>query len=147
MTDQRLVVGKSNAESALAEFCTGKSHIVLVTDGAAYALCGAEKFFNDFFAVNPVSQLTHLVVPNANPKVETVEGLLAQISGEVDGFIAVGGGTTIDTTKLLNLAIVSQKPVKTLLTEKTAPEALKPCLAFPTTAVRGVLRRRGQVFH
>ena len=137
MTDQSLVVGNSNAERALAEFCTGKSHIVLVTDGAAYGLCGAEKFFNDFFAVNPVSQLTHLVVPNANPKVETVEGLLAQISGDVDGFIAVGGGTTIDTTKLLNLAIVSQKPVKTLLTEKTAPEALKPCLAFPTTAGTG----------
>lgn len=137
MTNQRLVVGKFNAERALAEFCSGKSHIVLVTDGAAYGLCGAEKFFGEFFAARPIPRLTHLVVSNANPKVETVEGLLAQISGDVDGFIAVGGGTTIDTTKLLNLAIVSQKPVKTLLTEKTAPEALKPCLAFPTTAGTG----------
>ena len=122
---------------ALAAFCAGKSHVCLVTDGAAYGLCGAEKFFDDFFAGHPVSQLTHLVVPNANPKVETVEGLLSQISGNVDGFIAVGGGTTIDTTKLLNFAIVSQKLVKTLLTEKTAPDVLKPCLAIPTTAGTG----------
>lgn len=135
--EQRLTIGKENAEKSLIEFCADKTHICLVTDGAAYGLCGAEKFFDDFFAGHPVPQLTHLVVPNANPKVDTVEGFLAQISGNVDGFIAVGGGTTIDTTKLLNLAIVSQKPVKTLLTEKTAPESLKPCLAVPTTAGTG----------
>ena len=137
MGNQNLTIGKDAALRALAAFCTAKSHICLVTDGAAYGLCGAEKFFDDFFASHTVSQLTHLVVPNANPKVETVEGLLSQISGNVDGFIAVGGGTTIDTTKLLNLAIVSQKPVKTLLTEKTAPDALKPTLAIPTTAGTG----------
>lgn len=135
--DQNLTIGKDAAVGALAAFCSGKAHIVLVTDGAAYGLCGAEKFFSDFFASHPVSRLTHLVVPNANPKVETVEGLLSQISCDVDGFIAVGGGTTIDTTKLLNLAIVSQKPVKTLLTEKSAPAQLKPCLAIPTTAGTG----------
>ena len=137
MAEQNLTIGKTAALQALAAFCAGKSHVVLVTDGAAYGLCGAEKFFDDFFAAHPVAQLTHLVVPNANPKVETVEGLLSQIAGEVDGFIAVGGGTTIDTTKLLNLAIVSRQPVKTLLTEKTAPETLKPCLAIPTTAGTG----------
>ena len=135
--EQKLTIGKDAAKNALAEFCAGKSHIVLVTDGAAYGLCGAEKFLDDFFVSHLVSQLTHLVVPNANPKVETVEGLLSQIPGEVDGFIAVGGGTTIDTTKLLNLAIVSQKPIKTLLTEKSAPDVLKPCLAIPTTAGTG----------
>ena len=137
MGNQNLTIGKDAALKSLAAFCAGKSHVCLVTDGAAYELCGAEKFIDDFFVANPVSRLTHLVVPNANPKVETVEGLLSQISGNVDGFIAVGGGTTIDTTKLLNLAIVSQKPVKTLLTEKTTPDALKPTLAIPTTAGTG----------
>ena len=135
--EQKLTIGKEDSAKALVGFCADKAHIVLVTDGAAYGLCGAEKFFNDFFAVHPVSRVTHLVVPNANPKVETAEGLLSQISGDVDAFIAVGGGTTIDTTKLLNLAIVSQKPVKALLTEKRAPGTLKPCLAIPTTAGTG----------
>ena len=137
MTEQKLTVGKEGAKNALAEFCSGKSHICLITDGAAYGLCGAEKFLNDFFASRPDTRLTHLVVQSANPKVETVEALLSQLSGDVDGFIAVGGGTTIDTAKLVNLATVSQKPVKTLLTEKAAPAALKPCLAIPTTAGTG----------
>ena len=137
MGNQSLTIGKDAAAKALAVFCSGKSHIVLVTGGAAYGLCGAAMFFNDFFAAHSVSRVTHLVVPTTNPKVETVECLLSQIPGDVDGFITVGGGTAIDTTKLINLAIVSQKPVKTLLTEGTSPEALKPSLAIPTTAGTG----------
>ena len=136
--EQKLTIGKENAVKALVEFCAGKSHVCLVTDGAAYGLCGAEEFITASLRLRvDKPAVTHIVVPNANPKVETVEGLLSQISGDVDAFIAVGGGTTIDTTKLLNLAIVSRKPVEALLTEKTAPAALKPCLAIPTTAGTG----------
>ena len=137
MTDQKLSIGKEASTTALGEFCQGKRHVVLVTDGAAYELCGAKAFFDDFFAAHPIAKLTHLVVPSANPKVEMVEALLADIQGEVDAFVAVGGGTTIDTTKLLNLAIVAKVPVKALLTSKTAPERLLPCMAFPTTAGTG----------
>lgn len=135
--EQKLTIGKSNAQEALAGFCEGKNKVVLVTDGAAYGLCGAEKFFDEFFAAHPSVAITHLVVPNANPKVETVQELLNEIKGSVDGFIAVGGGTTIDTAKLLNLAVVSGMPIKELLTQKTAPEKLLPCMAFPTTAGTG----------
>ncbi len=134
---QNLTIGKVKGLAALKAFCSDKCHVVLVTDGAAYGLCGAEKFFDEFFAANPVSGLTHLVVPNANPKVETVQALLDQIEVNVDAFIAVGGGTTIDTTKLLNLAVVSKMPIKELLTQKTAPDILLPCMAFPTTAGTG----------
>ena len=135
--EQKLAIGKKEAQAALTAFCVGKPHVVLVTDGAAYKLCGAERFFIDFFAAHPVAHLTHLVVPSANPKVETVQSLLSSIDGSVDGFMAVGGGTTIDTTKLLNLAVVSKLPVKELLVQKTAPLKLLPCLAFPTTAGTG----------
>lgn len=135
--EQKLTIGKGNAQEALAGFCEGKNKIVLVTDGAAYGLCGAEEFFAEFFAVHPAVTITHLIVPNANPKVETVQALLNEINGAVDAFISVGGGTTIDTAKLLNLAVVSKMPVKELLTQKTAPEKLLPCMAFPTTAGTG----------
>ena len=134
---QKLTIGQTAAVDALSSFCAGKNHIALVTDGAAYGLCGAEKFLDGFLAAHPVAHLTHLVVPNANPKVEMVEELLAKITSAVDGFIAVGGGTTIDTTKLLNLAVVSQKSVKELLTSKAAPANLKPFMALPTTAGTG----------
>ena len=135
--DQNLSVGKESATKALKGFCQGKSHICLVTDGVAFRLCGAEKFFDGFFAIHPALSITHLIVANANPKVETVQPLLAKISGKVDAFIAVGGGTTIDTAKLLNLAVVSGMPIKELLTQKTAPERLLPYMAFPTTAGTG----------
>ena len=135
--EQKLTIGKGGAQEALAGFCEGKNEIALVTDGAAYGLCGAEKFFDEFFAARPSVTITHLVVPNANPKVETVQALLNEIKDSVDGFVAVGGGTTIDTAKLLNLAVVSGMPIKELLTQKTAPERLLPCMAFPTTAGSG----------
>lgn len=137
MVSQNLTIGKDAALRALAEFCTAKSHICLVTDGAAYGLCGAEKFFDEFFAMHPAVTITHLIVPNANPKVETVQALLNEIHGIVDAFISVGGGTTIDTAKLLNLGMVSGMPIKGLLTQKAAPERLLPCMAFPTTAGTG----------
>ena len=135
--EQKLTIGKEAAQAALVAFCESKSHVVLVTDGAAYGLCGAEKFFSDFFAERPVAHLTHLVVPSANPKVETVQSLLSAVDGSADAFIAAGGGTTIDTTKLLNLAVVSKLPIKELLVQKSAPTKLLPCLAFPTTAGTG----------
>ncbi|MBQ8125609.1 MAG: iron-containing alcohol dehydrogenase [Kiritimatiellae bacterium] len=138
MENQNLTIGKDAALKALAAFCNGKSHIVLVTDGAAYKLCGAEDFISASLRLCAnMPAVTHLVVPNANPKVETVQALLNGIKGTVDGFIAVGGGTTIDTAKLLNLAVVSGQPVKELLTQKSAPDKLLPCLAFPTTAGTG----------
>ena len=136
--EQNLTIGKTNAQDALVKFCEGKNKIVLVTDGAAYKLCGAEAFISASLRLcvkTPV--VTHLVVSSANPKVDTVQPLLNEINGEVDAFIAVGGGTTIDTAKLLNLAVVSKAPVKELLTSKTAPEKLLPCMAFPTTAGTG----------
>ena len=138
MADQILTVGMGKAERALIEVCNGKSHICLVTDGAAYKLCGAEAFISAALRLCvKTPDVTHLIVPNANPKVETVLALLSEIKGSVDAFIAVGGGTTIDTAKLLNLAVVSGIPIKELLTQKTAPEKLLPCMAFPTTAGTG----------
>ncbi len=136
--EQKLTIGKENAAKALVGFCAEKPHVCLVTDGAAYKLCGAEDFISAVlrFCVK-IPIVTHLVVPNANPKVETVQTLLDDIKGTVDGFIAVGGGTTIDTAKLLNLAVVSGLPVKELLTQKSVPDKLLPCLAFPTTAGTG----------
>ena len=135
---QKLIIGKENAAKVLAKFCAGKSYVCLVTDGAAYKLCGAEEFISASLRLCAnMPAVTHLVVPNANPKVETVQTLLDNIKGTVDGFIAVGGGTTIDTAKLLNLAVVSSRPVKELLTQKSAPDKLLPCLAFPTTAGTG----------
>lgn len=133
---QKLHIGEAACETALKVFCRAKAHIVLVTDGAAYALCGAKAFFDNFFAGQSIG-VTHLQVPSANPKVEVVQQLLEKIRRPVDGFIAVGGGTMLDTAKLLNLAVVTGKSIRELLACNTAPDALMPCFAMPTTAGTG----------
>ena len=138
MVEQRLSVGRENAEKALIEFCNGKSHVCLVTDGAAYKLCGAEVSISaSMRRCVKTPAITHLIVHNSNPKVETVQALLNEVKGPVDAFVAVGGGTTIDTAKLLNLAMVSGTVIKELLSIKTAPDKLLPCMVFPTTAGTG----------
>ena len=138
MTEQKMVIGRENAVEALVAFSANKSRICLVTGGASYRLCGAEDFISASLCLcvnKPI--ITHLAVPSANPKVEEVQSLLSEIKQPVDGFIAVGGGTPIDTAKLLNLAIVSGMSIKELLTNKSAPSKVLPCMALPTTAGTG----------
>lgn len=138
MAEQKLVVGRENAVETLVGFSADKTHLCLVTGGASYRLCGAEDFISTSLSLCVNKPLiTHLVVPSANPNVETVQALLSTITESVDGFIAVGGGTPIDTAKLLNLAIVSEMSVKELLTHKSAPTEVLPCMAIPTTAGTG----------
>lgn len=138
MSEQILVVGREKAVEALVKFSANKSHICLVTGGASYGLCGAEDFISASLRLcvnKPI--ITHLTVPSANPKVEEVQALRSAIKEPVDGFIAVGGGTPIDTAKLLNLSIVSGMSIRGLLTNKTAPLNVLPCFAIPTTAGTG----------
>ena len=139
---QNLTVGKEAAANAIVQFLGGRGHVAFVTDGAAYSLCGAEAFVASLLSGHQAAgrstpRTSRLVVPSANPRVETVQALLSQITAPVDAFVAVGGGTTIDTAKLLNLAVVSEAPVRELLASKTAPDRLLPCLAIPTTAGTG----------
>lgn len=136
--EQTLTVGKANAEKALVEFLSGKPHICLVTGSMSYKLCGAEAFVaKTLQGYVQDLKITHLVVSNANPKVETVQALVNEVTEPLNGFVAIGGGSTIDTVKLLNLAIVSKLFVRELLTQRDAPEQLLPCLALPTTAGTG----------
>src|ERR671924_308508 len=61
---------------------------------------------------------------------------------EVDGFVSVGGGSSIDTAKTANLIITHPAPVIDYVTPpvgegRKPPSALKPHLAIPTTSGTG----------
>jgi alcohol dehydrogenase class IV len=136
--EQKLTIGRMNAAKTLTEFLASKAHVCLVTGGASYKLCGAEDFVAETLRAYPQDlKITRLVVSDANPKVGVVQALLNKITEPIDGLVAIGGGSVIDTAKLLNLAIVSKLPVRELLTQKSAPGQLLPCLAIPTTAGTG----------
>ena len=61
---------------------------------------------------------------------------------EVDGFVSVGGGSSIDTAKVANLASTHPAPVMDYVNPpvgagKKPPSPLKPHLAIPTTSGTG----------
>src|SRR3954447_10822246 len=61
---------------------------------------------------------------------------------EVDGFVSVGGGSSIDTAKAANLIVTHPAPVIDYVNPpvgggKKPPSPLKPHLAIPTTSGTG----------
>ena len=129
--EQILHVGSEGAEAFVKNFCAGRQ-VALVTDGPAYKLSGAADFFDPL-----LTNAIRLVVKTPNPKVEEVQTLLDELKGKsVSAFIAVGGGTATDTTKLLNFAVTAGITIRELLVRKECPQLL-PFLAVPTTAGTG----------
>ena len=129
--DQILHYGHDGAAEFVREF-TAVGPAVLVTDGPAYMLSGAEAFFKPILA-----DAKKLVVKTPNPRVEEVQALLNELGNYRPAvFVAVGGGTAIDTAKLLNFALTQGVSVRDVLTLKTCPKLL-PYLAVPTTAGTG----------
>ena len=64
------------------------------------------------------------------------------LEAEVDGFVSVGGGSTMDTGKVANLITTHPAPVMDYVNPpvgegKKPPSALKPHLAIPTTSGTG----------
>ncbi len=61
---------------------------------------------------------------------------------EVDGFVSIGGGSTIDTAKVANLILTHPAPVMAYVNApvgegRKPPSPLKPHLAIPTTSGSG----------
>lgn len=119
----------SNSRAFLAHWLEAKNDIVLVTGRNSYAACGAEEFFAPFLESKRV---THLTTVGENARAEDVEEKRRMLSGKIDAFIAVGGGTVIDTAKLLR-GLSDDAPV--------------PFLAVPTTAGTGAEATRFAVYY
>ncbi len=123
-----MVFGNESASEFLQTWLEGKSDIVLITGRASYSVCGAAEFFAPFLGGKSV---THLTTVGENARAEDVEVKRRELPGKVGAYIAIGGGTVIDTTKLLR-GLGGQLP---------------PFLAVPTTAGTGAETTRFAVYY
>ena len=123
-----MVYGKKEAAGFLAQWLADKRSIVLVTGRASYAACGAKAFLEPFLAGKSV---THLVTVGENARAEDVAEKRGQLPSEVDAYLAVGGGTAMDTAKLV----------------RGLEGTLPPFLAVPTTAGTGAETTRFAVYY
>ena len=123
-----MVYGKAAAADFLANWLSGKNDIVLVTGRASYAACGAEAFLAPFLDGKSVQ---HLITIGENARAEDVTDKRGQLPPYVDAYIAVGGGTAIDTAKLV----------------RGLEDPLPPFLAVPTTAGTGAETTRFAVYY
>ncbi|HWQ17836.1 MAG TPA: hydroxyacid-oxoacid transhydrogenase [Sulfolobales archaeon] len=77
------------------------------------------------------------------PEDEEIAEAYKEIKGkEIDGFIALGGGSTIDTAKILDLLHTYPAPLEDYINRPIGrglqpPGPLKPLIAIPTTAGTG----------
>lgn len=126
--------GQEDAVGFLTGWLTGRQNLVLVTGRASYAVCGAETFFTPLLAGRTVS---HFTTAGENARAEDVAAMRARMPTGVDGFVAVGGGTVIDTAKLLRGGFP----------ETPESEPLPPFLAVPTTAGTGAEATRFAVYY
>lgn len=126
--DRRPIVGAESGKKFLECWLADKQSIVLVTGRASYAKCGAEVFFAPFFER---LRVTHLTTAGENARAEDVKEKRGMLPAKVDAYIAVGGGTAIDTAKLL----------------RGIDGELPPFLAIPTTAGTGAEATRFAVYY
>ncbi len=123
-----MTFGRESATSCLHSWLEGKSNIVLLTGRTSYSACGAAELFAPVLAGKSV---THLTTVGENARAEDVEAKRRELPEKVDAYIAVGGGTVIDTTKLL----------------RGLDGELLPFLAVPTTAGTGAETTRFAVYY
>lgn len=127
-----MVYGEEAAATFLRQWLADKRSVVLVTGRSSYAASGAEAVLSPHLAGKRV---LHLTTVGENARAEDVEEKRKRLPSQVDAFIAVGGGTVIDTTKLLRNGFPNGVRVGA------------PFLAIPTTAGTGAEATRFAVYY
>jgi len=115
--------------------CKGRK-IFLVTGKNSFKTSGAERILKPFITGFGI---VHFIYNEPNPKIEDIErGIEIFKTQNPDVVVAVGGGSVIDSAKLISFFGANNiKPQDWLLEEKPKIEKKIPLLAIPTTSGSG----------
>jgi|TARA_Y100000310_G_scaffold167546_2_gene167405 alcohol dehydrogenase class IV len=111
-------------------------NIFLVTGNGSYESCGSKEVISKLLSNYSFSRFCDFEV---DPKVEDVKrGIDIFRKGNYDMVIAIGGGSVMDTAKLINiLSPQSGNPVEYIQEGREIEPLGKPLIAIPTTAGSG----------
>ena len=120
----------------LSEILEAHDNIFLVTGKSSFSACGAEKALVPLLQDKRVTRFSDFRV---NPKLEDVKrGIDLYNEGGYDLIIAVGGGTVMDTAKLIKaLAGQEHAPESYIRAENVLEASSIPLVAVPTTSGSG----------
>ena len=110
--------------------------VFLVTDAGAWNLSGAAERLSPTLAKHEVTIFADF---EPNPKLPDVQrGMEVFQQAQVDVVLAVGGGSVIDTAKLINHLSAQSAPAAEVVRRKPGPAIPgRPLIAVPTTAGTG----------
>jgi hydroxyacid-oxoacid transhydrogenase len=120
----------------------GVRRVLIVTDAGINAMGAPQRLADNLKRYDIDSEIfdgVH-VEPTDDSMNKAVE--YARVQGEWDGFVAIGGGSAIDTAKAINLLTSHPGELMDYINKpiglaKAPPGQLKPLIAVPTTAGTG----------
>ena len=110
--------------------------VFLVTDAGAWNLSGAAERLSTSLAKHEVTVFADF---EPNPKLpDVLRGIKDFQQAQADVVVAVGGGSVIDTAKLINHLSAQSAPAEEVVRRKPGPSIPgRPLIAVPTTAGTG----------
>jgi len=115
---------------------TATERLLVVTGKKSYISSGAQEKLEPYLNGCKIVRFSDF---NPNPKIEDIQKALKTLKqAKWDAVIAVGGGSVIDTAKLINFFRENDiEPTDYIKTKRAAYKKPKPLVAIPTTAGSG----------
>lgn len=135
---QRIVFGpgKADATGEIAR-SLGFRRVVLVTDQGVAKAGHADRVRRSL----ELAGIESITFADTTPEPTTADAIacaaVAKAAQGIDGYIAVGGGSSIDTAKAANLLVENGGRLQDYRGHDKATHPLKPMIALPTTAGTG----------
>ncbi len=112
----------------------GLKKVMVIYDGGVKAAGIAEKVLAEIQKVDGI-EITTFDAVEPNPSNELIEKIYAIAKdAAVEGFVAVGGGSSIDATKAVNVLMTNPGPIGQYGGIGLVKNAVLPLIAIPTTA-------------
>lgn len=111
----------------------GLKNVMLVYDGGVKAAGISEKVLKELEKADVHITIFDGVIPNPTNEVVEQAAKLAQ-EAKVEGFVAVGGGSSIDLAKAINVLMTNPGPIGAYGGIGMVKKDVLPLIAIPTTA-------------